>query len=110
MNNYFLVLVDAHSKWPFVHIVKDMTAKTTISKYQNIFSEFGIPKMLVMDNGRNFRSTKFLHFLKINGSIPKFTAPYHPSTNGQAERFIQIMKNSLRKMIKDVKYSYVHMY
>ncbi|XP_011874603.1 PREDICTED: uncharacterized protein K02A2.6-like [Vollenhovia emeryi] len=101
MNSYFLVLVDAFSKWPFVRIVKNITAKTTIHKCKEIFSEFGVPQTLIMDNGSNFRSTEFQQFLKINGITPKFIAPYHPSTNGQAERFIQTMKNSLRKMLTD---------
>lgn len=100
MNAYLLVLVDAFSKWPFVHIVKNITAKTTIHKCK-IFSEFGSPKIIVMDNGRNFRSAEFQQFLKANDITPKFIAPYHPSTNGQAERFIQTMKNSLRKMLTD---------
>jgi len=56
-----------------------------------------------MDNGRSFRSAEFTQFLKANGITPKYTAPYHPSTNGQAERFIQTMKNSLRKMLIDSK-------
>lgn len=100
MNVFFFVL-DAFSKWPFVHIVKDITTKTTIHACKKIFLEFGVPKVIVMDNGRNFRSAEFGHFLKTNGIIPKFTAPYHPATNGQAERFIQTMKNALRKMLKD---------
>ncbi|KMQ89452.1 hypothetical protein RF55_10920 [Lasius niger] len=101
MNTYFFVFVDAFSKWPFVHIVKDITAKTTILKCKKIFSEFGVPKIMVMDNGRSFRSAEFVQFLKTNGITPKYTAPYHPATNGQAERFIQTMKNSLRKMLTD---------
>lgn len=101
MNAYFLVVVDAFSKWPFVYIVKDITAKTTIHKCKKIFSEFGIPKVIVTDNGRCFRSTDFVQFLKTNGITPKYTAPYHPATNGQAEKFIQTMKKSLRKMLTD---------
>lgn len=72
MNTYFFVFVDVFSKWPFVHIVKDITAKTTILKCKKIFSEFGVPKIMVMDNGRNFRSAEFVQFLKTNGITPKY--------------------------------------
>lgn len=54
-----------------------------------------------MDNGQNFRSTEFLQFLETNRITPKFTAPYHPATNGQAERFVQTLKNALKKIFAD---------
>ncbi|XP_039306745.1 uncharacterized protein K02A2.6-like [Solenopsis invicta] len=60
--------------------------KSTIDACKKIFSDFGTPKTMVMDNGRNFRSTEFTQFLESNGISPKYTAPYHLSTNGQAER------------------------
>lgn len=101
MNANFFILIDSFSKFPFVRIVKDITAKSTIDECKKIFSEFGTPKTIVMDNGRSFRSTEFTQFLKVNKITPKYTAPYHPSTNGQAERFIQTMKNSLRKILAD---------
>lgn len=97
MNTYFFVLVDAFSKFPFVHIVKEITAKTTIDKCKEIFTNFGYPEIIVIDNGRNFRSTEILKFLSKNKVTPKFTAPYHPVTNGQAERFVQILKKFNKK-------------
>jgi hypothetical protein len=39
--------------------------------------------------------------VKSNGIHHKFSAPYHPATNGQAERFVQIMKQSLRIMANE---------
>ncbi|XP_011883552.1 PREDICTED: uncharacterized protein K02A2.6-like [Vollenhovia emeryi] len=100
MNTYLFVFVDAFSKWPFVYPVKDMTASTTIRVCREIFTDFGLPETMVMDNGRNFRSSEFLRFLTTCGIKP-FTAPYHPSTNGQAERFVQTVKSSLRKILTD---------
>ncbi|XP_024890648.1 uncharacterized protein K02A2.6-like, partial [Temnothorax curvispinosus] len=52
MNMYFFVFVDAFSKWPFVRIVKNITAETTIKICKEIFTDYGIPKTMVMDNGR----------------------------------------------------------
>jgi hypothetical protein len=101
MSANFFVMIDSCSKWPFVHIVKNITAKSTIDACKKIFSDFGTPKTMVMDNGRNFRSTEFTQFMESKGITPKYTAPYHPSTNGQAERFIQTMKNALKKILTD---------
>lgn len=103
MNHFFFVVIDAYSKWPFVRIVKNITAKTTINECKEIFTNFGYPKVMVMDNGRNFRSAEFLQFLESKGVTPKFSAPYHPSTNGLAERYVQTLKNTLRKMFADPK-------
>lgn len=97
MGKMFFVLIDAFSKWPIVQIVHDITA-TTIKKCEEIFATYGIPKVFVSDNGRTFTSQEFQKFLEQFGIIQKFTAPYHPATNGQAERFVQTFKNALKKM------------
>lgn len=95
---YLLILVDSYTKWPEVRLVHDMTAETTIKACRQIFSQFGIPRYFVTDNGTNFKSHKFQNFLKSNGVISKFTAPYHPATNGQAERYVQTIKKAILKM------------
>ncbi|XP_031348378.1 uncharacterized protein K02A2.6-like [Photinus pyralis] len=73
-----------------------MTANTTIKICREIFSRFGIPRVLVSDNGRNFVSYAFESFLKQNGIKHSLSAPYHPATNGLAERYVQTLKQSLR--------------
>ncbi|EZA55634.1 hypothetical protein X777_04326 [Ooceraea biroi] len=57
---------------------------------------------MVTDNGRTFISHEFQHFLRINGIKHKVTAPYHPATNGQAERFVQVLKQSLKRANCDI--------
>lgn len=98
MGHFFFILIDAYTKWPEVHIVKNITAKTTIELCRKIFATFGLPKQFVSDNGTTFTSSEFSLFLKKNGITQKFTAPYNPFTNGQAERFVQTIKNSLRRI------------
>ena len=51
---------------------------------------------LVSDNGPQFTSTEFEHFVKSNGVKHIFTSSYHPSSNRGAERFVQTIKNGLR--------------
>lgn len=95
---YYFILVDSFTKWPEIYYTRTITAEATIEICRKIFSTFGIPKVLVSDNGSNFVSYKFRTFLKENGILHKLTAPYHPATNGQAERYVQILKKSLRAM------------
>jgi hypothetical protein len=98
MDHNFLIIVDAYSKWPEIIKTKSTNAAATIEILRDTFSRFGLPPILVSDNGTNFRSAEFETFLKSNGIHHKLSAPYHPATNGQAERFVQIMKQSLRAM------------
>lgn len=75
-----------------------MTAQTTIRKCQEIFSRFGLPLHMVSDNGPMFVSEEFQRFLQQLGIHHKLTAPYHLVTNGEAERFVQTLKNSLKRV------------
>jgi len=88
LGHNFLVCVDAHTKWPEVFVMNNITATSTIEKCREIFSRFGIPQMLVTDNGRTFIAQEFQDFAKANGILHKRSAPYRPATNGLAERFV----------------------
>lgn len=98
LGKMFLILIDAYSKWPEVHIMTDITATSTIEKCKQIFATFGLPQVIVTDNGRTFISHDFQQFLKLNSVRHKLTSPYNPATNGQAERFVQTLKQSLKRM------------
>ncbi|KMQ86948.1 hypothetical protein RF55_13921 [Lasius niger] len=97
LGHNFLVCVDSHTKWPEVFVMNNITATSTIEKCREIFSRFGIPQMLVTDNGRTFIAQEFQEFVKANGVIHKRSVPYRPATNGLAERFVQTLKQALRK-------------
>ncbi|XP_051782565.1 uncharacterized protein K02A2.6-like [Erpetoichthys calabaricus] len=94
--NMYLIVIDAHSKWPEVHIMDNTTASKTIQVLRSLFSRYGIPHILVSDNGPQFCSEEFGTFLKSNGVKHIRSAPYHPATNGLAERFVQTFKHSLK--------------
>eukprot|EP00079_Xenopus_tropicalis_P016020 XP_004914327.1 PREDICTED: uncharacterized protein K02A2.6-like [Xenopus tropicalis] len=92
----FLVVVDAHSKWPEVLVMDSTTSCKTIEVLRGLFSRYGIPETLVSDNGPQFTSEEFECFLKSNGVKHVRSAPFHPATNGLAERFVQTFKHSLK--------------
>ena len=63
----FLVVVDAHSKWPEVAIMKSTSSERTIEELRSIFSRFGLPQQLVSDNGPQLVSEEFETFMEENG-------------------------------------------
>lgn len=92
----FFLLVDSFTKWLEVIVVSNSTTESTIKSCRGIFSTFGIPSILVSDHGAQFMSEDFQIFLKNNGIAHKCGAPYHPATNGQVERYVQMVKQKLK--------------
>ena len=95
-NAMFLVAVDAHSKWPEVFIMSSTTSTATIGVLRQMFAAYGLPAQVVTDNGTQFTSDEFATFMKMNGIKHIKSAPYHPATNGLAERFVQSLKQALK--------------
>ncbi|XP_055590304.1 uncharacterized protein K02A2.6-like [Uranotaenia lowii] len=71
---------------------------TTIKMLRDVFCRFGMPETLVSDNGRQFTADIFLEFCTQNGIEHIRSPPYHPQSNGQAERFVDTFKRSLAKI------------
>lgn len=97
----FLVIVDAHSKWPEVFCTDSSTSAQTIECLRTTFARFGLPLQLVSDNAQAFVSDEFTRFMSVNGIKHSTSAPYHPATNGLAERFVQTLKQGLRAAKRD---------
>ncbi len=90
MESMFLVLVDAHSKWMDVVMMKNITTATTIERLRIIFATHGLPRKIVTDT---FTSNQFKEFMSKN--------TYHPSTNGLAERAVQSFKLGIKRISGD---------
>ena len=93
-----LVLVDAHSKWIEAHVMSAITSTLTIQCLRRIFATFWLPEVIVTDNGPSLVSEEFEAWLKRNGIRHKTSPPYHPATNGLAERAVQTVKRGVKKM------------
>ena len=71
-------------------------AAHTISTCRSWFSKYGLPNQIVTDNGGQFTANDFKLFCEKNGLKHILTAPFHQSSNGQAERFVQTIKKGLK--------------
>ena len=96
LSKMFIVIVDAHSKWPEVYEMPSTTAQKTVDVLRHVFATFGLPQQLVSDNGPQFVASEFSEFLKANGVKHIRCNPYHPASNGLAERFVRSFKQALK--------------
>lgn len=94
----FFLVVDSYSKWLEVRITKSTSATTVVRELRRMFATHGLPDVVVSDNGPAFASEEFRTFLARNNIRQALVSPYHPSSNGQAERFVQDTKKALRRL------------
>ena len=94
----YLIATDAHSKWVEVKIMSKITASHTILELRDIFATLRLPDTVVTDNGPTFTSSEFRLFMSHNGIKHITVSPYHPSSNGLAERSVQTFKRAMVKI------------
>ncbi|KAL4007050.1 solute carrier family 7 (D/L-type amino acid transporter), member 10 [Sarotherodon galilaeus] len=96
---YFLVVIDSHSKWLEVFPMPSITSHNTIEVLRGLFASYELPEELVSDSGPQLVSKEFNRFLELNGIRHAAVPAYHPASNGAAERSVQILKRSLMKNV-----------
>ena len=97
-NSKWLVVIDAKSKFPFA---ADMGNDTSANNLCNVLEQaidwLDPPTTLVSDNGPPFTSFEMKEFYNKYGIQHLTTAPYHPASNGIAERFVRSFKEGMIK-------------
>ena len=94
--DYLLVVIDDHSRYPEVEILKTTSSKSTIPRLDKIFSSFGVPQEVKTDNGPPFNSTDFRTFAQYLGFSHRKITPYWPQANGEVERFMRTLEKAIR--------------
>ena len=98
MGYMYLVVVDSHFKRVEIMPMKSTTTEKTLEVSRELSAHHGLPKQLISDNGPQFTTKEFEECMCANGVKHSRirSAPYHPATNGEAERFVQTFKRSLQ--------------
>ena len=96
-NENYLLIVDYMSRFPVIRWLSNMTAKMVAEHMKAIFSELGIPKTLVSDNGPCYTGDQFKKTMSHLGITHITISPHHHHSNGLAEGYIKIIKNLLSK-------------
>ena len=85
------------SRFPVIRHLSNMTAKMVAEHMKAIFSEIGVPKTLVSDNGPYYTGDQFKKTMNHLGITHITTSPHHNQSNGLAEGYVKITKNLLSK-------------
>lgn len=56
------MVVDYYSKFFEISLLDNTTAPTVINRTKNIFAKHGIPKLIISDNGPQFKSSEYKKF------------------------------------------------
>ena len=102
LGSMWLLAMDAHSKWPSViRLANYPTTEITIAGLDALFTIWGLPKTLVSDNGPQFASADFANWCRSNGIVHMTSAPFHPSSNGEAELLVGVFKRAMQRSVVD---------
>ncbi|KAL7298999.1 hypothetical protein TKK_0008096 [Trichogramma kaykai] len=100
-NNMYLIIIDAFSKWVDVKRMSNIKTSETITAFKQYFSTWGLPTMLVTDNGPSFTAKLFANFLANNGIKHVLTPPFHAASNGAAENAVRSFKTKFKLLMKE---------
>lgn len=94
---YVHVCIDDHSRLAYVEILSDELRETTAAFLERALHWYEVrgirPRRILTDNGGGYRSTLVRNLCAARLLKHIFTRPYHPQTNGKAERFIRTALN-----------------
>ena len=84
-------------KWPELTLLPSMTSTGVITALRSQFVRYGIPSVLVSDNGPCYSSAEFKKFPEDWVFHHVTSSPGYPQSNGQSERTVQTVKSMLEK-------------
>jgi len=94
---FLVVGIDYFTKWVEIEPLATITKKNVRSFiWKSIICRFGIPKVFVSNNGKQFKNDVFKNFCKQLGIKNHYFSLAHPQANGKVE----VTNRSLLKLIK----------
>lgn len=98
-NTCVLVVGDYFTKWTEAFALPNHQAVTVADVLvTEVFLRFGVPRILHSDQGREFQSDLIQELCAVLGVTKTRTAPYHPQSDGQIERFNRTLIAMLSKL------------
>ena len=98
-NSYILSVIDLFSSYLVVKPMKTKSMEEAASEIYKIWSDFGFPKILQSDGGKEFCNRIIKEIAKKFNIELKISTPYYKRSTGSVERVNQTISQSLRKML-----------
>ena len=89
--------VDYYSKFFEVSHLPNSKSKTVINHIKPHLARYGIPEVIISDNGPEFSSHEFEELAKHYGFKDITSSPTYSQSNGLVERAVQTAKTTLKK-------------
>ena len=106
--DFFIAATDYFTKWIEVRPLR-VTTEKYVQKFiwENVITRFGLPHMLVTDNGAQFCGSKIKDFYKSYEIQHNLSTPRYAPANGQAEASNKRILDTLKKKLDRYKGKWV---
>ena len=94
-SKHVVVVQDLGSRYPAAKLVASTKADKVIPVLEEIYSEYGNPKVQISDNGPPFNCIKMKQFTDNHDITQRFSTPYFPSQN-PAETFMKTIGKTMK--------------
>jgi hypothetical protein len=92
LGRHFLVIVDAYSKYPEVILAPNTTSPQTLAILRKLCAQHGFPEKSLVTMGCSLPHTNSGSSARLAAINHVLSPPYHPQSNGRAERFVDSFK------------------
>ena len=92
-----LVVSDYYSNFIEVENLHRATTNTVSKALKTMFARYGVPDVLISDNGPQFASGEFAAFATKWGFDHTTSSPHYPQSNGKAENAVKTVKRLFTK-------------
>ena len=96
----YLALVDCTINFFNISQLSNKLSSTVVVHAKHRFSKYGIPKVIISDNGPEFTASTFKNFSKQRDFKHVTSSPHYHKGNRQTKRTIQTIKKSIKKALK----------
>jgi hypothetical protein len=97
--NTLLVVIDVFTGFILLRALKTTSAELVAHALWDIFSIFGIPKIIQSDNGPEFVNDTIRALVKLTGMDHRLISPYNPRADGKVERSIGTVMGIIKKLL-----------
>ncbi|KAK2997990.1 hypothetical protein RJ639_026540 [Escallonia herrerae] len=108
IERFVIVAIDYFTKWTEAEPLATITAsKCEEFFWKNVVCRFGVPKILITDNGKQFDNSNFRSFCEGLSISLRFTSVAHPQSNGQTENMNRSILQGLKRKLDDANEAWV---